>query len=74
MVAMTSCVACIVMVGVAVRKAIGFALMSVDGPRTLAAVLKVLFGFYQEDLHQVQAEAQTASTSKRLNLNPCQLQ
>jgi hypothetical protein len=30
---------------------IGFALMSIDEPRTLAAVLKVLFGFYQEDLH-----------------------
>ena len=38
--------------------------MSVDEHRTLAAVLKALFGFYEENLHQAQAEAQSARTIK----------
>jgi hypothetical protein len=38
--------------------------MSIDEHRTLAAVLKALFGFYEETLQQEQAEAQSASATK----------
>jgi hypothetical protein len=39
-------------------------LLSVDEHRTLAVVLNALRGFYDENLQQVQAQAQSASTTK----------
>jgi hypothetical protein len=43
---------------------VGFGLLSVDQHQMLPAVLAALFGFYQENLQQDQAEAQSASTIK----------
>jgi hypothetical protein len=37
--------------------------LSVDEHRTLAALLAALFGYYEENLQQAQAEAQSASTT-----------
>ena len=42
------------------RLAIGIGTLSVDEPRMLAAVLKALFGCYEQNLQQEQAEAQSA--------------